>query len=322
MSQEIDFAALGQQAHTMLASDAAAAATPSPAPVAPASPSPAPTAAAVGSVTPPITPAPAPTDPALQGGQSAEATYQVDLGNGKVETLTLTQLRELHANGLRQQDYTRKTQEVARQRQEVETVYQQLRQAEQELQWARQVRTNPQLLMQEAQRLIQLQPAPVDPNKPLTVGDLGQTIQQLQAQLQQTAQQAQTQAQQYVEDRLQVANYAESINKTLNDVYTAHPVLKVHPEYEDVMRFRVAQLQPQSLEEANAAFKSVAREMATAIDAHYASRQQQAIQQRQQLAATGTEAPGGAPAPQPTPDFRKGSDLDWNKLAQAALAIK
>jgi hypothetical protein len=91
-----------------------------------------------------------PTVPATAGqpvaGDPTDPLIDVDFGNGRVEKLTRSQitakLAEADANGLRQADYTRKTQELARQRQEVMN-------AQQELEQYRLIRSNPQALYQQ-----------------------------------------------------------------------------------------------------------------------------------------------------------------------------
>jgi hypothetical protein len=277
----------------------------------------------------PSTPPPAGAAPATSGqtpSTAEEKVYELSLGNGRVEKLTEAQLREAYLSGLRLQDYTRKTQEIAAQRAEAEKVYLQLQQAQQAIQARQAILNNPQAMIAEAQRQIAAQ-QPIDPNQPMTMGQGMEMAQAIAAKLQeqqqlvtQQTQQLQEEAQRYVEDRLQVANYAESINSTLNEVYQQHPILKVRPEMEDILRFKVAKLQPRSLEEAQQAFRQVAADEAKAYEDYFNQRQQQQVAARQTLATQGIEPPGGA-APQPSqPSFRKpNGDLDWNKLKEAAI---
>lgn len=311
----IDFSALGAEAANMINSGAT---TESVQPI-----NPSPVVPPAGDSAPPASVPPSLTqdNPALQTPQGEQpATFEVDLGNGQKETLTAEQIRELRANGLRQADYTRKTQELAQQRQQAEAMLQQLRNEQAQIQ---QVLSNPQALMYLAQQQLASQPAPLDPNAPLTVGQLQQTVQAIQQQLQQSQLQVAQQTEQLVQDRLQTANYAESINSTLGELYTQHPVLKLTPETEDILRYRVAQklTDTSTLDDAIVAFKAEAATLAQAYDSYYTQRQQSQQAQRAALAATGTEAPGGA-APQPTKQsFGNGRSVDWKALQDAALSL-
>lgn len=266
-----------------------------------------PTGSEQSAITPPATPSGQPSQ--------AEPTYDVDLGNGRIEKLTQSQIRDLHGSGLRQADYTKKTQELAQHRQIVEQAAERLQLQMQQFEAVQRLQSNPEL----AKQFLQQQQQAADPNRPVTAADL----QQFQQQLVQQQQALQQGAQAYVENRLQVANMAESINATLNEVYKETPALKQLPELEDVMRYRVAQLNPQSLEEAQQAFKNVAKDLASSLGISAVNRQQQQQQASQQLAATGTQPPGGAAVGQQKPNFyNKGKrDIDWKALAGAATQV-
>lgn len=306
----VDFGSLAAQASEMItAGNTSTSSTPPSVPTAPAE-------GQTSASLPAAFTSPTPTSPTLQVETAPQAqqpppgTIPVDLGNGRVEHVTSEQLREWHANGLRQADYTRKTQELAEQR----------RQIQEAGQYIQQTLNNPSALLQLAQQHYSQQPntpQAVDPNAPVTMAQL-QQFAQLQ---QQSYANLQQQAQQYVENRLQVANYAENINQTLGEVFTQHPVLKLDPSTEEVLRWKVSQMNPQDLPSTQAAIKSVAAEMAGKYQNFYQSQQQSATVQRAQLAATGTVAPGGA-APQALqqPTYQKpDGGLDWNALAAAAL---
>jgi hypothetical protein len=129
-------------------------------------------------------------------------------------------------------------------------------------------------------------------------------------------------AKEIVNDQMQVASYAESINSTLGELYTAQPILKTIPEFEDVLRYRVAQLQPNDIQEAQQAFQQIGAQMAKAVEDSFNSRNQQQLVQRQNLVNQGIEPPGGA-APQPqAPSFKNDKgQLDWNKLKAAAVSL-
>lgn len=312
---DIDFSGIGKQAIEMINSAPPSGTPETPAAV-PASPSPVetPVAAATIDAAPVITGQAAPVAP--------EQTFDVDMGGGKIEKLTVAQVRELHANGLRQQDYTRKTQELSRQRSEVEAVYSQLQQVQTELQ------RRAQLIQQASQPPVPEQP-PIDPTQPMTYAHGMQMAQAFQERMQQLesgwgqqAQTAQEQAAQYVEDRLQIGKYAEGINATLGEIYQQQPLLKAVPEFEDMLRFRVSQLAPTSIEETQQAFRTVSADLVKNIESAFNARQQQQVVQRTALTTQGIEPPGGAVPQAPTPNYRKSDGkLDWDRLRDAALQL-
>lgn len=326
-----DFGKLGAQALDMANADTGVQAPVVAQPVAPASPS----VSDANVVSPP---APAQT-PATPVQPVNEPVFEVQLGNGKVEKFTQSQLAqriaEADADRLRQADYTRKTQELARQRQEQENVIAQAIKQQNELNQYRQFLSNPQvqqLLQRQQQPTAVVQQPQFDPSQAMTMGQgqslataVSNEIAQIRQQMQNpsiTPQQIQQVAQEIVEDRMQVANYGTSISQTLNEIWQEHPILAVTPENEDILRYKVAQMQPASLEEAQQAFKTIATEMATKITATFREKQQQQVATKAQLASGGIEPPGGA-APQPAPTSFKDAKggLDWKLLSQAAMGI-
>lgn len=324
MDLNIDFNALGKQAEAMINEGTT-----------PPSGQPDGSVAAAPVVVPsgqPTTPTvPASTVPATPGqtvSPAQEKMFELSVSPGKVEKLTEAQIREAYFNGLRQQDYTKKTQELARQRQELEAQLQQLQQTQQ----SRTVLPATATPTQAPAAVPSQQPVVpnIDPAAQMTVGQGMQLAQAIAEQLQQIRQGQNPQqlqqsiaevAQKIVENRLEVAKYAEQFNSALSEVYGEQPVLKVIPEIEDVLRFRVAQRQPGSIEDAKAALKTIAAEIAGTFSQHVAEQNKQQVIQKQQLVANGIEPPGGA-VPQPQQDSYKTKDnkLDWNKLRDAALS--
>lgn len=323
----MDFASLGAQAKEMIAANPVQEPTLTTPPAATVTPSenlPTPQPLTSQQQTPAITGTPTPAEAKI---------YELNLGNGRVEKLTEEQLRDAYQNGLRQSDYTRKTQELARHRAEVEGIIQQVQAQQQQYQaevnYARQLLNNPQMLIATAQQYIQAQQpqTPLDPNSPVTVAQTQQMAQGIAQRLQAIEQgmvqritDTQHQAEQYVQRQMEVAKYSESINGTLSKLYTDQPILKAVPEFEDVLRFRVAQLQPQSIEETIQAFQTVGKELAGQVAQNFNNAQQVQVAQRATLSAQGIEPPGGA-APQPTQQsYTKNGKIDWNSLQNAALS--
>ncbi len=327
---DIDFKSIGQQAVTMAneAQTEAPASTPAD--------SGATTSTQLVSSTP-VVPTPPQTGqtPVTATPVQTEVAIPVDMGNGRVENLTPTQiaqkLKDSEAGALRQADYTKKTQEVklqreevARQRQEAEHIYLQLQQEHQRLQ---QLANNPQLQQQFAQQ--QQQQPQLDPSQPITVGQMQQVMAAYNQQFQQLAQVQQgflpavdKRAAEIVEDKMQVASYAQSINSTLDGIFKENPILQAEPEFEDILRYRVASLSPQTLEETQQAFQKIGAEMASNLRKPFEVAQQQQQIRHQQVVSQGIEPPGGVP-PQPTaPSFKnEKGQLDWKKLKEAAISL-
>lgn len=278
------------------------------------------------------TPAPAPT-----GVQSAPPTtptgsvVEVDFGDGRVEKLTPQQIRD---GFLRQQDYTKKTQEVAAARRQAEQVLAQSQQFEQEKQQIKELLSNPQALMYLAQQHLAAQQPGFDPNAPASLGQAAQLaemqsaqlaaqLQQMEHEVQQVKQDVRMAAAEEVKERLEVARYTEQINGTLSKAFEKNPILKALPETEDVIRFRVAQLKPQTIEETVQAFERVSEEVAKAQIEHFDSLNKQQAIAKQKLVHGGIEPPGGAAAPAPGPtSFRDAATntVDWKRLAASAAA--
>lgn len=310
---ELDFGAISQQVSEYLAKPASEAAE------APAPQSDSPVEAA--------TPAPA-AAPDPGQADKPEPMVEVDFGNGKVEKLTAKQIKE---GWLRQQDYTKKTQELAEHRRQLEPIAQAYQQAMQEREQIKELLQDPRALMYLLQQQMAAQGPMLDPNEPLTAGQaqqylstqaqaLQQRIEQLEQKLVKGVDEARTLAGREAQDLIETARHAESINATIASVYQEHPVLQAVPEMEDLMRWRVAQRKPNTIEEATAAFKEVGAELAKSLTDKFVDLNKQQVVTQQKLVTHGIEPPGGS-GPQPSPEsFRdpKTGAVDWKKLSSAA----
>jgi len=321
-ANEFDFAAVNAQVTEYLEKGSGAGA-----PAAPASP------AAAPSATPPSG-----TPPASIPGAPPSADKPVDDGievefePGKVEKLTKQQVKEGY---LRQADYTRKTQETAEIRRQAEAILAQGQQFEAEREQLRQVLSNPRALMYLAQQQLAEQAGPqFDPESPASMGAIAQLAQQNQQQLAQqlalveqnmatVAATARQEAVDEVTGKIETAKHTESINAKLKDIYADNPILQSVPEIEDVIRFRVSQMQPQTIEEALQAFEKVSGEVSKAMGAKFTEARKEQVINKQNLVGAGIEPPGGAAVPANSPtQFRdpKTNIIDWTKLSGAAAA--
>jgi ribosomal protein L12E/L44/L45/RPP1/RPP2 len=184
------------------------------------------------------------------------------------------------------------------------------------------------------QQLAQEQGPSFDPESPANMGTLAQLAQQNQQMLQQqlalveqnigaAAAAAQRAAVDEVQARMETAKHTDTINAKLSSIYADNPILQSVPEIEDVIRYRVSQMEPKTIEEALSAFEKVSGDVAKAMGAKFSeARKEQAIN-KQNLVGGGIEPPGGAAVPANAPtSFRdpKTNVIDWSKLSQAAGA--
>jgi hypothetical protein len=250
------------------------------------------------------------------------------LGNGKTVELTGPQIAELQQNGLRHADYTRKTQEVATARAEAAKIMTQLQEHQAQIESARALLADPARMKAEAERRL-AQMVPVDPNQPLTMAHaqaltqrIGEALQQVEQQAIERVQNLEASAQKFVEDRIATAKYGETINQTLAGLKQQNPILTKLPEFEDVIRYRVAQLEPSTVEEAVQHFNTIATQIARDLTGDVDARVAAAAAQRTILAQTATE-PAGGNAPQPAQPTYVTADgkVDWKKLTEAAKSF-
>jgi len=160
------------------------------------------------------------------------------------------------------------------------------------------------------QRFAQLQ------NLPQAIEQLPQAIQQwTQQQLQQHTEELQT--------RTESASYAAEIGKLFKELYTAHPALEDVEGFEDVTRWKVAQMAPSTIEETLDAFRAVARAQVDKLNKRYTTQATAAVVAKDNLSKKGTEPPGGTGVPPAVKTYnRKDSSIDWKTLAaDAEVAI-
>lgn len=283
------------------------------------------------SITPPATP-PAVSTPPPSAAPVVDDGIEVEFEPGKVQKLTKD---EIKAGMLRQADYTRKTQELATARKQAEEILQRGQQFEAEREQLRQVLSDPRALMYLAQQqLAQAQGPQFDPEAPATMATIAQMAQQNQQMLAQqlalveqnmgnVAQQARQEAVDEITARQETAKHSEVINAKLATIYESNPVLQSVPEIEDVIRYRVSQMQPQTIDEALSAFEKVSGEVASAMGAKFNDARKEQALTKQKLVQGGIEPPGGAAVPANAPtQFRdpKTNVIDWTKLGAAAAA--
>lgn len=280
------------------------------------------------------------TPPTASGQtQSADPTVELEVAPGKVEKVPLTQVKEWRENGLRQADYTRKTQEIAEMRRQAEQVYrayEQMARERAELQdffsdesnVLRLVAENygPQAMTRLMSMLAGQQQQPqVSPDSPATLAQAQEIAARQAAALQRQIEQAQQQLGQTVDQKLQALKYEQEtegykkvLDPVVHKILEDNPLLSAVDGMEELIRFKVFQRKPQTTEDAIAAFHEVAQEQVNKLQAKFTEINKQSVIQKQKLASQGIEPPGGqAPSAEPK-RFRKGNDIDWKAISAEA----
>lgn len=278
-----------------------------------------------------------PTTPNAATGQPPveEPTVEIELPDGK-RTLTAKEIRDGY---LRQQDYTRKTQEVAEMRRQAEQVYRAYQQMAQEREQLQDFFSNEENVLklvaqqygpQAMQRLMnmlagQQQQPEIRPDSPATVEQAARIADMKARQLEQKIAQLEQQFGKNVDERVQqfreeqeTMEYKKVIDPVVSKIFEDNPVLSAVDGMEEVIRYKVFRMNPQTVQEAVAAFQSVAKEQVEKLNQKYVELNKQQAVKRQKLVSGGTEPPGGqAPMPEPR-TFRKGNDVDWKGISKQA----
>lgn len=235
-----------------------------------------------------------------------ETLYEVKI-NGQTHKVPLTELTSGYS---RQQDYTRKTTELAEQRRQWEDA---ISQRDQQIQEVRQFFAHPQV----QQALAALRAGSTDPNAQLTVQQAQQLMQSQFQQANQVNEQRLAQMAYEIEVRNLASGYAREIDGTIQSLNAKHPVLADIDGFDQILRQKVAERQPQTLEETKRLFVEIGEAAAAKLEARYATQQKQAAVQNLALKKNGIEPPGGTTQPLPqSPKLRIGS----NELFQQAVA--
>lgn len=219
-----------------------------------------------------------------------ETLYEVKV-NGQTIKVPITELTQGYS---RQQDYTRKTTELAEQRRQIENELNTYRQQVDEV---RRFFAHPQV----QQALQGLRGPQVDPNQPLTAQQAQQLFESQLTHAQQQQQQQMAQMAYELEVRNLAAGFSREIESTLQQILTKHPVLADVEGIDQILRARVSQRQPQSLDETKQAFYEVAQQAAAKLEARFAQQQKQQAVQQTQFKRNGIEPPGGTTAVPPAP---------------------
>jgi hypothetical protein len=243
----------------------------------------------------------------------------------------------------RQAHYTKSMQQLRQEQAAFNTERTALQQAQQEREAFATLLSNPELLQKFiAQQYPQLNVAAaqvqaaaeqVDPNDIATVGQIQAAQQELLRQqqlaqenfMQQLAEREEVLTR-TIEDRQATAKLSSEINTTIGGLFKSHPYMqKLIPNAEQVLRYEVLQLRPNTPEETVEAFKTVFGGWVENYKATVAETTKQRTVEKHKLTTNNIQPPGGAP-PQPTPtSFKKvnkmtgKTEVDWDALRAVAL---
>lgn len=197
---------------------------------------------------------------------------------------------------------------------------------------------HPELSRAEAQQVASQTAADasqVDPDDIVTVGQVQQAFATLNQQLQQRLEavtkgldEREQHIARNIQDAQATAKLANEINSTVQDLFKAHPYIKaVNPRAEEVLRWEVHQMQPQTAEEALEAVKTVFGSWVDGYKSTVSETTKQTVINKQKLIDTNIQPSGGAAVQQSPTDFKKVNkfsgkvELDWAKMRQAAADL-
>jgi hypothetical protein len=340
---DIDFGALREQASKLMTDDSDA----SPEAV-PATPSSAPAEVRVKGATTGQGTAEAKVEtPTAEEVAAEEALADID-ENAKFKVVvdgeeTIVTGKELKSGYSRTSVFTKRMQQVAKDRETVQASQQRLQALETERQGLETFLRNPNAILNYVAREFGPQAAAAlagqtaqpqagqpsgDPNELVSAAEAraiaAHERQAVEAQLQNVVKSVQdqiAQATQAIHHEQAQAKHAVAISSTLSDIFTTNPVLKSIPNAEDLIRFEVAKLQPQTEAEALNAFKQVSQGMVEDLAKHFQAQKkiQVVAQARQKLESKTIEPPGGsAPQLQPTNFKNADGQVDFKKVFELA----
>ncbi len=189
-------------------------------------------------------------------------------------------------------------------------------------------------IFQAANQAVEQAANALDPDDIATVGQIEQVKQQAAAAIQGLVEQVkETLARQEeivtqrIEDRHATAKLSSDVNSTISELFKAHPhVEKVVPNANELLRYEVLKLKPQTPEETLEAFKTVFGGWVENIKSVTTDTNKQTVINKQKLVTNGIQPPGGAGVQPQVTDFKKTNsmtgkvELDWNKIHEAAMA--
>ena len=254
---------------------------------------------------------------------------------------------EARGGVMRQAKFTKEMQTLRRQQEEFETERQSLATVQQEREALVNFLKNPQLVKQfieaqypgllAAQQAVQAQqqaggssPAGnADPDDIATIGQIqaaqqqvAQFVQQQMEQLQGQLAAREEQVTQTIEDRQAAARLGNEVNSTISQLFKEHPAIdKIVPNAEQMLRYEVLRMKPQTEQETIEAFKTVFGGWVENFEQAVGETTKSSALAKAKLQQNNIAPAGGTPVtPQATSFKTKDGQVDWNALREAALS--
>jgi hypothetical protein len=274
----------------------------------------------------------------------SKAATRADLADDTLITLTVQgkevqkTLKQLKAEGMMQEDYSRKTARLAERERQIEN---ESRQKHQEIERytkaleerASQLQTllkNPRLLMQEAMRQGVIPPAggtrrTPAPDDIVTYADMqrmgASDRESLVAEARRAAQEEATQVRAEIEEARFTNELVTSTDRTLKSILDENPILQDVPYIDQAIKREASKANPRDIESTIEALVEAGKTIAERYNKKFKSDQKEAAIRSQKLKNQGIEPPGGA-APAPAKKtYGKGRKVDWSALDRDAEAF-
>lgn len=194
-------------------------------------------------------------------------------------------------------------------------------------------KSHPDLLAKQQE--VAAQAAQVDPDDIATVGQLQKMQSDYNKLVQTITQQVRTELgaakqaiAQELEDDAATAKLATDINSTIKTLFDENPFIpEINPDAEQLLRWKVSQLNPTTPEETLEAFKTVVGGWVEKYNAQLEKANKQQVLNKQKLVQTNIQPPGGSAVQQTPVDTKslvKDGKIDWkavNAQARATLGI-
>lgn len=256
---------------------------------------------------------------------TTDDSVELEIGPGKREKFTRQQLSDFYKGNLRQEDYTRKTQELAEQRRQFETNLPQIKQIYQEHQALVQLLEDKDKINKYVKERFKEAAEEGTEFNPKEFSAAKQQVASLQQQIEHMKNQLQVQPQQLIEhtrNEIETATLEGKISAHLETIFTATPLLGAIDNAEDILRFKVFNRKPKDISEARAFFTEEAQNMVNKVAEHF-KQAKPAPKASTGGAKRSIEPPGGVGSPAPQPNSYKGKDgkVDWSKVDQMADAF-
>lgn len=245
----------------------------------------------------------------------------LEIAPGKTERFTKAQLADFYKGHLRQDDYTRKTQELATQRKQFEQALPQIERLYQEHQALVQLIEDKDKLTKWMQTRFQQQGQEPSSQEVQAVKQQEQKIAALMQHIQKLEGRMQQQGQEFVTQtraEIETAQLSEKVDAHLQGIFKDMPALSAIDNVEDILRFKVFNRNPQTLDEAKQFFSEEAKGLVEKVKKAFGVQVQAPPQGGG--APRGIEPPGGAGSAPPQKPSYKGKDgrVDFNKVGDAA----